>query len=98
MRHTGDAGFEWHQTGLGCGTDAQEESPPAACGNKTSLLVAWQVDYKDYKVIFHCHFYLTHVYVLYLKFTPLRSSFCRADAILGVEGLGAPVRPEVLDN
>lgn len=50
MRHTGDAGFEWHQTDLGCGTDAQEESLPVACGNKNSLLDV-QLFTMVYKVI-----------------------------------------------
>lgn len=89
MRHTEDAGFEWHLTALGCGTDASEESPPVACG-KISICFFIM----DYKVILHSYFYLKCM-VLYLNLTPFISSLFRADAILGVEGLGTPVRPEV---
>lgn len=38
MRHNEGAGFVWHQTGLGCGTDVQEESHPAVCGKKNGSL------------------------------------------------------------
>lgn len=70
-----------------------EESRPVACGIINALVMLGFSLWTTRSTLI-----LVEVEDPYLNCTLLSSSFFRADVILGVDGLGAPVRPEDLGN